>query len=194
MADLTKGFKGIWLKSMEAIGDAASKVAANTKYKVSEMNLVNRRKEILTDFGAKSYELWQKGENFPAELDVLLAELHQLETELGEMRTEKEKAAAAAKVVPVAVVKEEPAKEVSLEEKTEEAMDKVEDALDTIGDAVEEVVDDLKEAIGIKDDDEESDETEEVPVIEVEDEPKEEAPCAEEEKPAEEVPVIEVEE
>lgn len=89
MADLRKGFKEIWMKGMEAVGDTASKIASNTKYKVNEMNLVNRRREILSDFGTRAYELWQKGEHFPEELESLLAELSRLDTELNEIRMEK---------------------------------------------------------------------------------------------------------
>ena len=89
MADLRKGFKEIWMKGMEAVGDTASKIASNTKYKVNEMNLVNRRRGILSDFGACAYALWQKGERFPEELESLLTELSRLDTELNEIRMEK---------------------------------------------------------------------------------------------------------
>ena len=99
MADLSKGFKDIWMKGMEAISDTASKVASNTRYKINEMNMINRRQEILADFGAKAYALWQKGESFPDELNTLLGELDQLETALDEIRVAREaKAAAAAPV------------------------------------------------------------------------------------------------
>ena len=89
MAEYPKGFKGIWLKGMEAIGDTATKIASNTRYKVNEMNMINRRREILSDFGEKAYGLWQKGEQFPAELDALLKELSQLDAALDEIRAEK---------------------------------------------------------------------------------------------------------
>ena len=65
MAEIRKSLKGIWLKSMEAISNTASNIASNTKYKVDEMNIVNRRREILSDFGAQAYELWQKGREVP---------------------------------------------------------------------------------------------------------------------------------
>ena len=82
MAEIRKSLKGIWLKSMEAISNTASNIASNTKYKVDEMNIVNRRREILSDFGAQSYELWQKGEKFPEQLDAQLKELSELDEAL----------------------------------------------------------------------------------------------------------------
>ena len=68
MADLKTSLKSAWMKGMEAIGNTASNIASNTKYKVQEMNLINRRREILSDFGAQAYEMWQKGEQFPEKL------------------------------------------------------------------------------------------------------------------------------
>lgn len=89
MAEFGKNLKGIWLKGMEAISNTASNIASNTKYKVDEMNIVNRRREILSDFGAQAYELWQKGERFPDALETLLKELSALDEQLNAIRTEK---------------------------------------------------------------------------------------------------------
>lgn len=89
MADIGKSLKGIWLKGMEAVSNTASSIASNTKYKVEEMNILNRRREILSDFGAQAYELWQKGEQFPATLAALLEELSKLDETLNAIRTEK---------------------------------------------------------------------------------------------------------
>lgn len=88
MADIKKGLKDFWIKGMEALGNTASNLASNTKYKVNEMNLVNRRREILNGFGAKAYELWQKGVAFPAELETELQELNKLDIQLNELRME----------------------------------------------------------------------------------------------------------
>ncbi len=89
MADIGKSFKNAWLRGMEAISNTASSIANNTKYKVDEMNIVNRRREILSDFGARAYELWQKGETFPEPLQELLTELSTLDEQLNAIRTEK---------------------------------------------------------------------------------------------------------
>ena len=72
MADIVKGLKSVWMRGMEAIGDTASNIANNTKYKVQEMNLINRRHEILSDFGTHAYALWQSGMKFPKELEKQL--------------------------------------------------------------------------------------------------------------------------
>lgn len=89
MADIGKSLKTAWLKGMEAIGNTASNIASNTKYKVNEMNVINRRREILSDFGARAYELWQKGVTFPEELENDLKELSHLDEQLNALRTER---------------------------------------------------------------------------------------------------------
>ena len=88
MAEFSDKMKKAWMKSMEAIGNTASSIADNTRYKVNEMNLVNRRREILSDFGAQAYALWQKGESFPEELAKKLEELSRVDKELNALRTE----------------------------------------------------------------------------------------------------------
>ncbi|MBR2823292.1 MAG: hypothetical protein IKE24_06390 [Clostridia bacterium] len=88
MAEIGSNLKNIWMRGMEAIGNTASNIASNTRFKVQEMNLVNRRTEILKDFGAKAYALWQKGEHFPGELEAQLRELGKLDEELNDLRAE----------------------------------------------------------------------------------------------------------
>ena len=89
MADIGSSLKNIWLKGMEAIGNTASNIASNTKSKVDEMNLVNRRAEILKDFGNQAYALFLKGEHFPEELDAQLRELVKLDEDLNDLRAER---------------------------------------------------------------------------------------------------------
>ena len=89
MADIGNNLKSIWMKGMAAIGNTASSIANNTKFKVDEMSMVTRRAEILKDFGAKAYALWQKGEHFPEELEEQLRELSGLDEKLNDMRAER---------------------------------------------------------------------------------------------------------
>lgn len=89
MAGFGKGFKGILIKSMEVVGNTANNIANNTKYKLDEMTIINRRREILSDFGAKAYEIWQKGVSFPDVLEDDLQELCQLDIRLNELRMAK---------------------------------------------------------------------------------------------------------
>ena len=112
MADFRSSIKGIWMKGMEAVGNAASSIASSTKSKVDEMNLVNRRTEILKDFGNRAYALWLKGEQFPEELASQLQELAKLDDQLNDLRAER-----------LAGVKPET--------KQEEALDSDTDAADT---------------------------------------------------------------
>ena len=89
MAAINNGLKGILMRGLEAVNNTASSIASNTKYKVDEMNLLNRRREILSDFGARAYEIWQKGDQrFPDELEKLLVELSDVDNQLNEMRSE----------------------------------------------------------------------------------------------------------
>jgi hypothetical protein len=89
MADIFEGFKKTWLKGMEAIGNTATNIANNTKQKVDEMNLDNRRREILSDFGLIAYELWQNGMELPKELNDLMVELSQVDEELNTLRAQR---------------------------------------------------------------------------------------------------------
>lgn len=204
MAEYPKGFKGIWMKGMEAIGDTATKIASNTRYKVNEMNMVNRRREILSDFGERAYALWKKGEQFPTELDALLGELSQLDASLEEIRAEKAARAADAKPEAEAQPAEETAEKApladkvdDLADKADELADKVKDVLATVGGAIGEAVDHVKEAVsGDKQPDEAADASEDkddapapetVPTIQVQEEPAEEE-TAEEPAPDEEQP------
>ncbi len=89
MADIRENVKNAWMKGMELIGNTASTIANNTKFKVDEMNLVNRRREILNNFGAQAYALWQKGVSFPNELEDQLKELKLLDEQLSDLRAER---------------------------------------------------------------------------------------------------------
>lgn len=202
MAEYPKGFKGIWMKGMEAIGDTATKIASNTRYKVNEMNMVNRRREILSDFGEKAYGLWQKGEQFPAELDALLGELSRLDASLDDIRAEKAAKAAAAAAKPEEQPAEEAAEKAPLVDKADELADKVKDVLATVGGAIGEAVDHVKEAVSgdkqpaaeepVPEETDSEPAEEPVPTIQVQEEEPAEEPApeqsAEEEQPAEEQP------
>jgi len=102
MSDIFASLKKTWMKGMEAVSNTASSIAENTKQKVNLMNLENRRKEILEDFGMIAYELWQKGEIFPDALDKQLKELSLVDAELAEFK---------AKNAPAEEPVEEPAPE-----------------------------------------------------------------------------------
>ena len=83
--------KEIWLKGMKAVGNTAASIANNTRYKVDEVTIQNRRREVLNDLAHKVYALWLKGEGdmFPEPVTRMLEELKQLDEQLNDMRAEK---------------------------------------------------------------------------------------------------------
>ena len=177
MADIGKTLKGVLIKGMEAIGSAANNIASNTKYKMDEMNIITRRREILGDFGAKAYELWQKGIRFPEELESQLQELSELDVRLNELRMQKlsnvENGETVQELaVPSIVVPETPAAPenvnseqhddvsdaidalfngskvtVEMPEKIDEALDELDDGLKEFSDTLGKQIDDLSEKI-----------------------------------------------
>lgn len=89
MADFRKQIKQMWIKGMETVGNTASNIANNTKYKVDEMNLQNRRRDLFSNIGPQAYILWQKGEKFPEEICKMLMEIQKLDEQLNDMRAER---------------------------------------------------------------------------------------------------------
>ena len=81
--------KKLWMKSMNTIGNTAANIANNTKYKVDEMTLQNRRRELASDLSHVVYSLWMKGTKFPPEVTKMLEELQELDNRLNDMRAEK---------------------------------------------------------------------------------------------------------
>lgn len=87
--DIRERAKSLWIKGMKAIGNTAANIANNTRYKVDEVTLQNRRREILNDLAIKTYALWLKGETFPEPMRKMLDELKNLDEQLNDMRAEK---------------------------------------------------------------------------------------------------------
>ena len=76
--DIRDKAKNLWIKGMKAIGNTAASIANNTRYKVDEVTIQNRRREVLGDLANKAYALWLKGEKFPESMTRMLQELKQL--------------------------------------------------------------------------------------------------------------------
>ena len=152
MANNVRNWKELWLRGMEAIGSAATSIANNTQYKVNEMNLSNRRREILADFGQLAYEEWLNGATFPPKMQALLEELNQLEEQLNVIAAEKQAKAEAKQQkrdveldrtpeAPVIEVEEEEAKEADEEPAQpvgllDRFFDKAEDAAEKLANAI----------------------------------------------------------
>ena len=82
--------KTLWIKGMKTIGDTAANIANNTRNKVDEMTLQNRRRELSEELSQAVYALWLKGNEFPPEVNKMLGELQELDERLNEMRAEKD--------------------------------------------------------------------------------------------------------
>ncbi len=89
MAKFTNRVKLAWLKSMEVIGTSASNMADNAKHKLAEINLETRKREIMTEFNLKAFELWQNGTPLPPPLDELLGELSDVDERLNMLRAQR---------------------------------------------------------------------------------------------------------
>lgn len=89
MAGLGNKLKLTVLKGMEVVGQSASNLASNAQHKLQELNLETQRREILSDFPLRAYDLWQKGETLPEPLDKMLKELSELDERLGVLRAQR---------------------------------------------------------------------------------------------------------
>ena len=87
--DIRERAKALWIRGMKAVGNTAANIANNTRYKVDEVTIQNRRREVFNDLAHKAYALWLKGESFPETMDSMLRELKQLDEQLNDIRAEK---------------------------------------------------------------------------------------------------------
>lgn len=89
MASIVNGLKTAVLKGMEAVGKGASNMASNAQQKLSEINLESRRREILSEFPMRAFDLWQKGEVLPESLSAMLQEISDLDEHLNVIRAQR---------------------------------------------------------------------------------------------------------
>ena len=115
--DLREKAKSLWIRGMKAIGNTAASIANNTRYKVDEVTLQNRRREVLGDLANKTYALWLKGESFPESMTRMLDELKHLDETLNDMRAEKYAASMIGKETGVA---EQPEEDLCQEDEEED--------------------------------------------------------------------------
>ena len=111
MADLRRSVRDLFLQGVEAVNNAANHVASATRTKVDELNLRNRRKELLDTLAAAVYEQWQQGLELPDALKETLEQIRGIDEQLQEMEKQQEKAEPAASAeaasAPSIVVDEE---------------------------------------------------------------------------------------
>ena len=92
MSEFGGSLQSIVKKSIEALGNKASDLAAGAKQKVGEYNLANEQKDVFSDIGSKVFELSKQGVAFPEELQEDLKKAAEIGAELDRIRAEKEAA------------------------------------------------------------------------------------------------------
>ena len=88
MAHLSDKVRGLWKKGLSKVEKASSSLYHNTKFKVSELNLLEHQRELMSSVASRCYELFQKGETFPEEVQALLQDLADTDEALNTLRME----------------------------------------------------------------------------------------------------------
>ena len=91
MADLRRSMRDLFLQGVEAVNNAANHVASATRSKVDELNLRNRRKEMMDALAGAVYEQWKQGLELPEELTGTLEQIREIDAQLAEMESQQEK-------------------------------------------------------------------------------------------------------
>lgn len=140
MAILGNNLKTAFLKGMEALGKGAASLTSTAQQKLSEMNLENRRSDLMKEIPVCAAQLWKDGAELPEALSSLIAEMCQLDEQLAAMRVRPE-----APAQPEA--EQTPAAEPTVEEAVDNVEDAIEEAVETAGEVVEAMVEDVKDAV-----------------------------------------------
>ena len=82
MADIGENIKTFMKKGLEAIESTANSIAETTRQKVDEINLQNRKNEVMCGLSQKLYDLWLQGEKLPESLIPDLEEIVRLDEEI----------------------------------------------------------------------------------------------------------------
>ena len=91
MSDLGQEIKDYVKMGVKVIGDTASKLEDGTKQLLNKLSIENRKEEIFNDFGAKAFEMWKNGTEFPEELTEGFKEVLELEEQLKQLgKTEED--------------------------------------------------------------------------------------------------------
>lgn len=88
MADIKQKLRKTWMKGMETIGTTASGIASNARYKVDEMNLLSRRREVLAEMAAAVLELHKQNVSFPEQIETMLQEIDAIDDTVRTMRAD----------------------------------------------------------------------------------------------------------
>ena len=99
MNDFGMKVKDFLSTSAKFVGKTANTAAKATKYKMDELTSLSKRRDLISELGAKVFELSANGVELPAELADLLNQIKLLDCELEALRADHaaQKAAAAEK-------------------------------------------------------------------------------------------------
>lgn len=97
MSEIAETLRGILADGIRIVNRAATGMADATRYKLTELDSVSRRREAISELGEQVYALFQAGVEMPEEALPLLTELRALEEGLETMRTERAEKKAADK-------------------------------------------------------------------------------------------------
>lgn len=84
MSDLGQDIKNYMKMGVKTIGETASKLGQHTKQFVNKLAVEGQKEEILNSFGAKAYEMWKNGVQFPEEFNAGFQEVLELDEKLKE--------------------------------------------------------------------------------------------------------------
>lgn len=90
MGDIRRSVRDLFLQGVEAVNNAANHVANATRSKVDEMNLRNRRRELMETLAGTIYEQWQQGLELPEKLTETLEQIRDIEEQLADMESQQE--------------------------------------------------------------------------------------------------------
>lgn len=97
MSDFNSKLKDILSSSAKFIGKTADSAAKATKYKMNELSNLSKRRDLISELGAKVFELSNAGLELPADAAEIVKQIVALDVELNALRADHaaQKAAAA---------------------------------------------------------------------------------------------------
>lgn len=97
MSDFSKNLKEVLSRSAKFVGRTTNTLVSATKFKTNELSTMSKRRDLISELGAKVYELSLNGFALPEEASELVKQIAVLDNELVVLRADHaaQKAAAA---------------------------------------------------------------------------------------------------
>ena len=97
MSDFAVKMKELLVRSAKFIGRIADATAKATRYKLNEISVLNKRRELIANLGKEVFALCEQGLSLPEKANEIVVEIKQLDEALEVLRANHsaEKAAAA---------------------------------------------------------------------------------------------------